>query len=71
MSKKSALALEDAAKTRMARHRAVLRWLIHFWLANFLPSSTISAIQRGRTVYTLKSDLSISALCRSWNHETA
>jgi hypothetical protein len=29
----------------MARHRAVLRWLMQFWLANSLPSITISAIQ--------------------------
>jgi len=29
----------------MARHRAVLRWLMQFRLANSLPSSTLSAIQ--------------------------
>jgi hypothetical protein len=38
-------ALDYAAKSRMARHRAVLRWLMQFWLANPLPSNTISAIQ--------------------------
>jgi hypothetical protein len=37
--------VDYAAKPRMARHRAVLRWLMQFWLANSLPSNTISAIQ--------------------------
>jgi hypothetical protein len=37
--------VDYAAKSRMARQRAVLRWLIQFWLANSLPSNTISAIQ--------------------------
>jgi hypothetical protein len=37
--------VDYAAKSRIARHRAVLRWLIQYWLANSLPSSTISAIQ--------------------------
>jgi hypothetical protein len=37
--------VDYAAKSRMARHRAVLLWLMLFWFANSLPSSTISAIQ--------------------------
>jgi hypothetical protein len=37
--------VDYAAKSRMAQHRAVLRWLMQFWLANSLPSNTISAIQ--------------------------
>jgi hypothetical protein len=37
--------VDYAAKSSMARYRAVLRWLMQFWLANSLPSSTISAIQ--------------------------
>jgi hypothetical protein len=38
--------VDYAAKSRMARHRAVLRWLMQFWLATSFPSSTISAIQK-------------------------
>ena len=46
MSEKSAgNDVDYAAKSRMARHRAVLRWLMPFWFANSLPSNTTSAIQ--------------------------
>jgi hypothetical protein len=37
--------IADGGKSRMARHRAVLRCLMQFRLANSLPSSTLSAIQ--------------------------
>src|ERR1035437_9813517 len=47
----------------MARHRAVLRWLMQFRLANSLPSSTLSAIQSWKKevpdqMATSKSDVS-------------
>ena len=38
-------ALDYAAESRMARPRAVLRWLMQLWLVNSLTSSTISAVQ--------------------------
>jgi hypothetical protein len=37
--------VDYAAKSRMARHRAVLRWPMQFWLAKSLPRSRIQAIQ--------------------------
>jgi hypothetical protein len=37
--------VDYAAKSSTARYRAVLLWPMQFWLANSLPSSTISAIQ--------------------------
>ena len=43
--------VDYAAKSRMARHRAVVRWLMQFRLANSLPSSTLSAIQRWRSQF--------------------
>jgi hypothetical protein len=36
--------VDYAVKSRMAQHRSVLRWLMQFWLANSLPSSTISPL---------------------------
>jgi hypothetical protein len=38
-------ALDYAAMSSMARHRAVLRWLMQLRFVNSLPSSTISAVQ--------------------------
>ena len=38
-------ALDYAANSRMARPRAVLRWLMPLWLVNLLTSSTFSAVQ--------------------------
>jgi hypothetical protein len=46
--------VDYAANPRMARHRAVLRCLMQFWIANSLPSSTISAIQSWKKRFPLK-----------------